>query len=56
MVKEILGEEWLTPQLFRLGASGLLLDIEKELYQFATGLYPAGYEFTSGWNNRNLIK
>lgn len=47
MVKEILGKEWLTPKLFRFGASGLLLDIEKELYHFATGVYPAGYEFTS---------
>lgn len=47
LVKELLGDEWLTPDLFRFGASGLLLDIEQELYRFATGLYPAGYEFTS---------
>lgn len=48
MVKEILGDAWLTPELFRFGASGLLLDIEKDLYHFVTGFYPAGYEFTSG--------
>lgn len=31
LVKEILGNEWLTPKLFRFGASGLLTDIEQEL-------------------------
>lgn len=48
MVKEMLGNEWLTPELFRFGASGLLLDIEKELYHFVTNCYSAGYEFVSG--------
>lgn len=31
IVKEILGEEWLTKDLFRIGASGLLNDIEHRL-------------------------
>lgn len=30
LVKEILGEEWLTPDLFRIGASSLLNDLLKE--------------------------
>lgn len=30
LVKEILGEEWLTPKLFRIGASSLLNDLVKE--------------------------
>ncbi|KRT85280.1 hypothetical protein AMK59_1427, partial [Oryctes borbonicus] len=37
MVKEILGNEWLTPKLFRFGASGLLGDIEYRLYKIVTG-------------------
>jgi deoxyribose-phosphate aldolase len=31
IVKEILGEEWLTKELFRIGASSLVEDIEKRL-------------------------
>ncbi|MDL2265462.1 deoxyribose-phosphate aldolase [Parabacteroides sp. OttesenSCG-928-G07] len=31
LVKEILGEEWLSPTLFRIGASNLVSDIEKRL-------------------------
>lgn len=31
IVKEMLGEEWLTPALFRIGASSLVGDIEKRL-------------------------
>jgi deoxyribose-phosphate aldolase len=30
LIKEILGEEWLTPNLFRIGASSLLNDLLKE--------------------------
>jgi deoxyribose-phosphate aldolase len=40
LVKEELGNEWLNPHLFRIGASGLLGDIEKELYSFAFGRLP----------------
>jgi deoxyribose-phosphate aldolase len=41
MVKEELGTGWLTPQLFRFGASGLLADIERQLEFHATGRYSA---------------
>lgn len=33
VVKEILGKEWLTPDLFRIGASSLLNDLLKEFLQ-----------------------
>ncbi|CAG7815725.1 unnamed protein product [Allacma fusca] len=42
LVKEELGQAWLNPQLFRIGASGLLSDIEKELFIYAFGHYPVG--------------
>ncbi|XP_051500057.1 deoxyribose-phosphate aldolase isoform X2 [Apus apus] len=39
LVKNELGVEWLTPELFRLGASSLLEDIEKEIFYHVTGSY-----------------
>ena len=36
---EELGEEWINPNLFRIGASGLLIDIERQLYHYALGRY-----------------
>jgi deoxyribose-phosphate aldolase len=39
LMKEELGEEWMQPHLFRLGASGLLTDIERQLEHFAYGRY-----------------
>ncbi|CAO2607046.1 Deoxyribose-phosphate aldolase [Lemmus lemmus] len=44
LIKEELGDEWLTPDLFRIGASSLLLDIEKQIYYHVTGQYPAYYD------------
>jgi deoxyribose-phosphate aldolase len=41
LIKEELGNEWLTNRLFRLGASGLLSDIERQLSYYATGRYGA---------------
>ncbi len=41
MIKEELGDEWLTPDLFRFGASSLLGDIERQLEHRATGRYAA---------------
>lgn len=38
LVKEELGGEWVEPHLFRIGASGLLQDLEKRLYKLATGV------------------
>ncbi len=37
LMKEELGDRWLDPQLFRIGASVLLSDIERELEQLASG-------------------
>lgn len=39
MVKETLGEEWLTPDLFRFGASSLVNDLLKQIYKELTGHY-----------------
>jgi deoxyribose-phosphate aldolase len=39
LMKEELGEEWMQPHLFRLGASGLLNDIERQLEHYAYGRY-----------------
>jgi len=43
LMKEELGNEWLDNHLFRLGASGLLSDIERQLAHFATGHYAAAH-------------
>jgi len=40
LVKQVLGNEWLNPTLFRIGASGLLSDIEKHLYAYVYGCPP----------------
>lgn len=47
LMKEELGNEWLQPDLFRIGASSLLADIERQLEHFVTGRYSA--------NNRHAI-
>ncbi|MBE2183524.1 MAG: deoxyribose-phosphate aldolase [Anaerolineae bacterium] len=39
LMKEELGDEWLFPNLFRIGASALLTDIERQLSHFVTGRY-----------------
>ncbi len=41
LMKEELGDDWLFPDLFRLGASSLLTDIERQLSHHATGRYAA---------------
>ena len=43
LMKEELGDPWLRPALFRLGASALLTDIERQLEHFITGRYSAAY-------------
>jgi deoxyribose-phosphate aldolase len=43
LMKEELGDPWLRADLFRLGASSLLNDIERQLEHFVTGRYSAGY-------------
>jgi deoxyribose-phosphate aldolase len=39
LMKEELGFEWMQPHLFRIGASALLNDIERQLEHFAYGRY-----------------
>jgi len=41
LMKEELGNEWLSNTLFRIGASGLLSDIERQLSYYVTGHYAA---------------
>src|SRR5467141_1217573 len=43
LMKEELGDRWLTADLFRLGASSLLTDIERQLEHFVTGRYSAAH-------------
>lgn len=45
LMKEELGDEWLRPELFRLGASSLLTDIERQLSHAVTGRYAAAHHF-----------
>jgi len=44
LIKEELGDSWLTNDLFRIGASSLLGDIERQLYHYVTGRYAASHE------------
>jgi deoxyribose-phosphate aldolase len=41
LMKEELGRDWLEPDLFRVGASSLLADIERQLEHHVTGRYSA---------------
>jgi deoxyribose-phosphate aldolase len=43
LMKEELGTDWMMPDLFRIGASSLLTDIERQLEFFVTGRYSAAY-------------
>lgn len=47
LMKEELGDDWLRPNLFRIGASGLLTDIERQLSYFLTNRYAAAYRLPS---------
>ena len=48
MMKEELGDEWLMPDRFRIGASGLLTDLERQLYHHLTGHYAARHHMPLG--------
>ena len=41
LMREELGREWMTPALFRFGASSLLSDVERQLEHHVTGRYSA---------------
>ena len=43
VMKEELGTRWLMPDLFRIGASALLTDIERQLEHHVTGRYAAAH-------------
>lgn len=44
LMKEELGDDWTKPDLFRIGASGLLVDIERQIFHHVTGRYAATHE------------
>jgi deoxyribose-phosphate aldolase len=46
LVKETLGADWLTPALFRFGASSLVNDLLMQLKKEETGRYQADEDFT----------
>lgn len=48
LIKEELGNQWLSPDLFRFGASSLLADIERQLEHHVTGRYSANYRHAIG--------
>ena len=48
LMKEELGREWLEPNLFRIGASSLLADIERQLEHHVTGRYSAFNRHAAG--------
>jgi deoxyribose-phosphate aldolase len=46
MLKETLGDRWLTPDLFRFGASTLVNDLLRQIAWLETGKYAARYDFS----------
>jgi deoxyribose-phosphate aldolase len=46
MVKETLGDAWLTPRLLRFGASGLTNDLLRQIVKTLEGHYMAAYDFS----------
>jgi deoxyribose-phosphate aldolase len=47
LMKEEAGADWLSPNLFRIGASSLLGDIERQLEHFVTGRYASATHHAS---------
>jgi deoxyribose-phosphate aldolase len=48
LMREELGVEWMMPNLFRIGASSLLNDLERQLYHHITGHYAARHHMPMG--------
>ena len=46
MVKETLGDAWLTPSLFRFGASALANDLLRQILRLERGVYMASTDFS----------
>ncbi|MEF9606028.1 deoxyribose-phosphate aldolase, partial [Paracoccus sp. PXZ] len=48
LMAEELGRDWLRPDLFRIGASSLLADIERQISHHVTGRYAAAHRLAAG--------
>src|SRR3972149_2308983 len=48
LMKEELGDEWLMPDLFRIGASSLLTDLERQISHYVSGHYAARHHMPMG--------
>jgi len=48
LLKDELGNRWLSPDMFRFGASSLLGDLERQLEHYVTGNYSASYRHAIG--------
>jgi len=48
LIKEELGKQWISPSLFRFGASSLLGDIERQLEHHVSGSYSAQHRHPAG--------
>lgn len=48
LMAEELGRDWLRPGLFRIGASSLLADIERQISHHVTGRYAASHRLAAG--------
>ena len=46
LMREELGRDWLDPRLFRIGASSLLGDLERQISHHVTGRYGAAHRLT----------
>lgn len=44
LMKEELGDEWTHPTLFRMGASSLVVDIERQIFHWVHGQYAATHD------------
>ncbi|MDK8872652.1 deoxyribose-phosphate aldolase [Paracoccus sp. SSJ] len=48
LMAEELGRDWLRPDLFRIGASSLLADIERQISHHVTGRYAGAHRLAAG--------
>jgi hypothetical protein len=54
LMKEELGNQWLEPDLFRIGASSMLGDIERQLEHHVTGRYSSAVRHAIGMRRRRM--
>ena len=48
MMKDELGDEWTQPDLFRMGVSALVTDIERQVWHSLTGEYAGSHYIPMG--------